>query len=81
MQYALALLAALLAPLLFPATVSFLVVLVAAYVFPPVALLAGVVTDALYRTSFSLPYASILGLVVMGLMYAVHWFLRTRIMG
>lgn len=70
------------APLVFPAVVAVVLVAGSALVFPPVALFAGVLTDAVYTTAFvSLPYASLLGLFFMASSYAVHWFVRTRIMG
>ena len=83
MRYApLALVIGLVAPLVFPAALAFILVAAASLVFPPVALMAGVLTDAVYKTAFvQVPYASLVGLFLMFFGYAVHWFVRTRIMG
>ena len=83
MRYApLALIVGLIAPLVFPAALALVLVAGASLFFPPVALIAGILTDATYRTSaVAIPYASILGLFFMLMGYTVHWFVRTRIMG
>ncbi len=83
MRYApLALVVGLVAPLVFPAALALVLVAGSSLVFPPVAFIAGVLTDAAYKTSFvQVPYASLTGLLLMFFGYAVHWFVRTRIMG
>lgn len=73
-------LSALASSLLFPWPAALLLVSVASFFLPPVALLAGVFTDALYWTSGPLPYATLIGVVVTLLAYFVQHFVKTRIM-
>ncbi|MDB5195355.1 MAG: hypothetical protein JWO84_539 [Parcubacteria group bacterium] len=80
MRTTLAIILALVSPLVFPAALTLVVVLIASVLVPPVGLLAGVLTDALYWTpSVSVPYATIAGLCASVLGYAVHQFIKTRI--
>jgi hypothetical protein len=71
---------ALLAPLFFPAALTVAVVLIASLVVPPVGVLAGVLTDALYRTPDVPPYATLVGLAFTIGGFIVHRFVKTRIM-
>lgn len=80
MRTALAILLALVSPVLFPAAFAAVIVLIASLFVPPVGLLAGALTDALYYTpSVSIPYATLAGLCVSVLGYVVHQFIKTRI--
>lgn len=72
---------AILSPFLFPWQAALLVVAAASFFLPPVALLAGVLTDALYWTSGPFPYATLLGVLLTAVAYLVQHFVRTRIMG
>lgn len=81
MRKALAIALALLSPLLFPAALAALVILVAAVIVPPVGILAGVLADALYRTPDMPPYATAFGAAASGAGYLMHRFIKTRIMG
>jgi hypothetical protein len=78
----LAVVLALLSPLLFPAALAAILVLFAAIVLPPLGILAGVLTDALYYTpGVSFPYATVTGAGISVIGYLVHQFIKTRIMG
>ncbi|MGE5540986.1 MAG: hypothetical protein ACM3TU_01735 [Bacillota bacterium] len=82
MRTALALLVAILSPLLFPAALAFLLVLGASVIVPPAGLLAGVIADGLYHVpSIPLPYATLAGSAASVIGYVVHRFIETRIMG
>ncbi len=82
MRTAIAIILALSAPLMFPAAAAFSIVCIASVFVPPLGLLVGVLTDALYYTpSVSIPYATLVGLLVSLLGYAVHHIIKTRIMG
>lgn len=82
MMKILAILLAVLSPLLFPAVLATLLVFFAAIVLPPLGLLAGVLTDALYYTPGApFPYATLIGAGISVAGYAVHQFIKTRIMG
>ncbi len=81
MRKVVAVLLGLSAPLLFPAAFALGVVVITSVIVPPIGLLAGMLTDALYYTpSVSIPYATIIGLVISVLGYFVQRFLKTRIM-
>jgi hypothetical protein len=72
---------ALAAPILFPAALALIIVALASVVVPPVGLLAGVLADGLYATPVvGVPYATLVGLALSVLGYAVHRFIKTRIM-
>ena len=75
--------AALLSPFLFPFAVTLVLVAAASIVFPPIALISGIVTDLAYYTpgaSF-LPVASISGLLISVVALFVRRFLKARIIG
>jgi hypothetical protein len=81
MSRTLAVLLALAAPLLLPAALAAVVVFIAAVVVPPLGLVAGVLTDALYYTpAVSFPYATVIGAGITVVAYLVHQFIKTRIM-
>jgi hypothetical protein len=72
---------ALAAPLLFPGSLTFVLVAIASVIVPPVGLLAGVLSDALYYVpSVGIPYATLIGLALTLGGYVVRQFIKTRIM-
>lgn len=81
MRKALAIILALLSPLLFPALLALVVVFVASVVVPPVGILSGILADALYRAPGMPPYATLLGALATASGYVMHRFIKTRIMG
>ncbi|MDB5189606.1 MAG: hypothetical protein JWL82_563 [Parcubacteria group bacterium] len=74
-----ALVAAFLAPLLFPTVLAGIVVFIASVAVPPLGIVIGILTDALYKPASSFPYATLLGAVFSGLGYVMHRFIKTRI--
>ncbi len=68
-------------PFFFPAPLSAAIVLVASVIVPPVGLLAGILTDALYRAPGMLPYATLAGALASVLGYVVQRIIKTRIIG
>lgn len=81
MKEVLAIVIALASPLLFPWPLTLALVAVASVILPPLGILAGILTDALYYTPpVSIPYASLIGLLLSVLGYFVHRFIKTRIM-
>ena len=73
--------AALLSPLLFPWQVTIVLASIASVILPPVALVAGIFTDALYWSYGSIPFATLIGLLATAIAYVIEGFIRTRIMG
>lgn len=82
MKYSVAL-AAFFSPFVFPFPATILLSLAASIFFPPVALLAGLLTDFLYYTpgASAWPVASTLGLFLSVLGLFVRRFLKARIIG
>lgn len=72
---------ALLSPFFFPWPVTLVLGFVAATFLPPVALLVGALSDALYYIPGAsvVPLATLVGLCGMGLATVVHQFVKTRI--
>lgn len=81
MNKALAVILALVAPLLFPTLLASLIVLALSFVVPPVGLVAGVLTDSLYHTPGQpMPLGTLIGGSITLIAYGVHRFVKTRIM-
>lgn len=81
MNKLIALILALLSPLLFPAAFAAILVLIASAILPPVGILAGIFTDMLYHAGGTgFPYATYFGFVASGVGFVVHQFIKTRIM-
>jgi hypothetical protein len=70
---------ALVAPFLMPWQYAAVLALAASFYMPPVALIVGAVSEALYGTG-TVPYAFLVGLVGMLFMYGVRRFVEARIM-
>ena len=82
MSRTIAIITALLAPLLLPSFFAAFLVFIAAVILPPLGLVAGVLTDTLYYTpAVSFPYATVIGAGISVVAYIVHQFIKTRIMG
>lgn len=67
-------------PFLFPSVITFVLGFAAALVFPPIAILIGMLTDLLYEPSGYWPLASVIGLVFCLLAIIVRSFVKARIM-
>lgn len=77
----LAIVVAFTSPLLFPAPLTFLLIVVASVILPPVGILAGIFTDLLYGTeALGVPYVTLIGLICSVMGYLVRRFIETRIM-
>ncbi len=74
--------AAFLSPFLFPYPATIILSFAAGLVLPPVPLLVGAITDALYFTPgvASFPIASVTGLVLSVAAFFMQRFLKARIM-
>ncbi|MEK7602341.1 MAG: hypothetical protein AAB472_02555 [Patescibacteria group bacterium] len=71
---------AFLSVLLFPWQLALFIVAGVSALLPPVALVVGVFTDALYWSQGPLPYATLCGLAITLIAFVVERFVRTRIM-
>jgi hypothetical protein len=67
-------------PFLFPSAITALLAFAAALIFPPLALLLGILMDLLYEPSNYWPIASIVGAILCVLALLVRSFVKTRIM-
>lgn len=67
-------------PFLFPSIVTALLAFGAALVFPPLALLIGMLMDLLYQPAGYWPLASSAGIVLCLIAFFVRSFVKTRIM-
>lgn len=72
---------AVLSPLLFPVYLAVLIVTLVSLLIPPIALVAGMLADALYYVPghVFVPYASIAGLLASLIAVFVHDFIKARI--
>lgn len=71
-------LVAIISPILFPWLLATFIGIIAALFVPPIAIMLGIMFDLLYYTG-GVPYFSIAGLVVAGIAFVVHRFIKTRI--
>ncbi|KND50997.1 MAG: hypothetical protein AB202_01140 [Parcubacteria bacterium C7867-007] len=67
-------------PFLFPSVITAILAVCAAFIFPPIAIVIGMLTDLLYEPTGYLPFASIFGLIICVSVFFVRSFLKTRIM-
>ncbi len=67
-------------PFIFPSIITTLLAFGAALVFPPLAILLGILMDLLYEPSNYWPVASIVGVILCVLALLVRSFVKTRIM-
>ncbi|KND49706.1 MAG: hypothetical protein AB203_01310 [Parcubacteria bacterium C7867-008] len=67
-------------PFIFPAAITVVLAFGAAFIFPPIAIAIGMLTDLLYEPSGYLPIGSIIGLVLCIVAALVRTFVKTRIM-
>ncbi|MDB5237682.1 MAG: hypothetical protein JWL88_784 [Parcubacteria group bacterium] len=67
-------------PFLFPAIITAILAFAAALVFPPLAILLGMLMDLLYEPSNYWPVASIAGLLLCLIALVVRSFVKARIM-
>lgn len=65
---------------LFPWMLTAVLMFLAGLVFPPLPLLAGVLSDVVYYPGFGLYEGTLTGLLLSILSYAVRYIVRTRIM-
>lgn len=73
--------AALLAPFLFPASVSIALAALAAFFVPFAALSVGILHDVLYLSPGHMPYGLIIGIIGTLVALLVRRFVETRIIG
>ena len=71
---------AVLSPFFFPWPYALVIGFVAALFFPPIALIVGVLIDALYFGGSGLPLFTLYGIIGAAMAYFVHQFVKTRIM-
>jgi hypothetical protein len=68
------------APFLFPSVISACLAFSAALIFPPLAIVLGILTDLLYQPAHYWPMASLVGLLLCVVAVMVRSFVKTRIM-
>lgn len=66
--------------LFFPWHITLVTALAAGFVFPPLALIAGILVDVLYYPGASLPLGTLAGAFLCAFSYGVRRFIETRIM-
>jgi hypothetical protein len=67
-------------PFLFPSAVTAILAFAAALIFPPLAILLGILMDLLYEPANYWPVASIVGVLLCVVAVIVRTFVKTRIM-
>ncbi|HEV7121436.1 MAG TPA: hypothetical protein VGN56_01260 [Candidatus Paceibacterota bacterium] len=68
------------APFVFPSAVTAVLAFAAALIFPPLAILLGMLTDLLYEPSGYWPLASMIGVLLCVAALLVRSFVKARIM-
>lgn len=68
------------APFVFPSIITAALAFSAALIFPPLAIVLGMLTDLLYEPGNYWPLASIVGVLLCILAVVVRSFVKTRIM-
>lgn len=71
---------AMLSPFFFPWPFAVASALIAGFFFPPIALVTGVLLDALYFNGHGFPQFTIFGIIATLILFFVQQFVKTRIM-
>ncbi|KND52048.1 MAG: hypothetical protein ABA06_02170 [Parcubacteria bacterium C7867-001] len=71
---------ALLSPFIFPSPLSGALSFAAALVYPPVALVVGLIADALYYPGSGYPLATLIGVAIALVAFFMRGFAKARIM-